>query len=539
MQEKLKGFGEKAKGFFSGMSRKTRVVLGTALGVVVLGAVVLAVISYNKPYTALFTGLTSDEVSSIVTYLNENGVTNYRVEGNDTILVPEAQEAQLKADLLMQGYPTTGFAYKTYREGVGSMSTESDRKIAYLQDLQDRMAGVIRCMDGVKDAVVTIAQGEDRTYILDSDNVIDASASVMVTMSGGMTLSDQQASAIRNLVAHAVQGLKIDNIAITDSKGTVYSGGDSTAGSGDASELKMKLEEEVNDRVRAQILAVLVPLYGEDNVRVAVNSTVDVNHTVGETTQYTQPDWAADGSTKGEGIIGSKVYDQEVVRGDGDTVGGVAGNESNSDISSYVENNTKTDGSETYIKNQGQTDYNVNTDKQQVERVAGTVSDLMVSVTINSATAGSVDTTELLGHVARAAGISSDVQADKISILSAPFYAQENSLLPAGGLNLPDWAIYAAIGGGALLLFVLILIAVLRRKSRRKKRLELEQMLRAVPGPSPAAVQKATESGADIMNIKTEKSIQLRQEIRRFAEESPEIAAQMLKNWLRGGDDNG
>ena len=30
----------------------------------------------------------------------------------------------------------------------------------------------------------------------------------------------------------------------------------------------------------------------------------------------------------------------------------------------------------------------------------------------------------------------------------------------------------------------------------------------------------------------------LRQDIRKFAESNPEIAAQMLKNWLRGGEEN-
>jgi flagellar M-ring protein FliF len=41
------------------------------------------------------------------------------------------------------------------------------------------------------------------------------------------------------------------------------------------------------------------------------------------------------------------------------------------------------------------------------------------------------------------------------------------------------------------------------------------------------------------MNMQTERSMQLRQEIREFVEENPEIAAQMIKNWLRGGEENG
>jgi flagellar M-ring protein FliF len=540
LQEKLKGFGGKLKEFFAKMSKKTRVILGCVLGALILAGVIFAIVMSNRPYAVLFTGLSTEEISSISTYLNDNGVSDFQVQGTDTILVPESQEAQLKADLLMEGYPTSGFAYETYRGGVGSMSTDSDRRMAYLQDLQDRMAGVIRCMDGVKSAVVTIAQGEDRRYVLDSSNVVDASASVMVTMQSGGTLSDQQASAIRNLVAHAVQGLEIDNIAISDSLGNVYSGGSGITGASDASELKLRLEEQVNNKVRTQIMTVLTPLYGADNVRVAVSSTVDVNHTVGETTQYTLPDWASDGSSGGEGIIGSKVYDQEIVRGDDGTVGGAVGNESNADISTYVENQAAASGNETYIKNKGETDYNVDTNKQQVERIAGVVSDLMVSVSINSAVSGSVNTTELVSHVGHAAGIAPNEQADKISILLAPFYNPDSGTVPSGnGLNLPQWVLFAAAGGVALLLLLLLLLAVLRSKRRKAKLVKLAAATEATQAAMPQTVDVVPPlDGADIMTIKTEKSIQLRQEIRKFAEDNPEMAAHMLKNWLRGGEED-
>ena len=540
MQEKLKGFGTKLKEFFAKMGKKTRIILGCALGALILVGVIFAVSMNNRPYAVLFTGLSTEEISSISTYLNDNGTTDFKIQGTDTILVPEAQEAQLKANLLMEGYPKSGFAYETYRKGVGTMSTDSDRQMAYLQDLQDRMAGVIRCMDGVKSAVVTIAQGEDRRYVLDSSNLVDASASVMVTMENGGTLSDQQATAIRNLVAHAVKGLEIDNIAISDTLGNVYSGGDGIASASDASKLKLQLEEQVNNKVRMQIMTVLTPIYGADNVRVAVASTVDLNHTVGESTQYTLPDWASDGSTGGAGIIGSKVYDQEIVRGNEGAVGGVVGTESNSDISTYVENQATANGDETYIRNQGETNYNVDTSKQQVERVAGVVSDLMVSVSINSAASGSVNTTELVSHVGHAAGIAPNEQTDKISILLAPFYNPDDGIVsPTGTLNLPEWALFAAIGGVVLLLLLLVILAALQSKRKKVKKAELAAMTQATQTPVMQPIDAVIpEDGADIMTIKTEKSIQLRQEIRKFAEENPEMAAHMLKTWLRGGDDN-
>ena len=45
--------------------------------------------------------------------------------------------------------------------------------------------------------------------------------------------------------------------------------------------------------------------------------------------------------------------------------------------------------------------------------------------------------------------------------------------------------------------------------------------------------------GADIMEVNTEKSMELRKTVRQFAQNNPEIAAQMVKAWLKGDDTGG
>lgn len=532
MKEKLKGALEKIKAFFKNMSKKTRILLGSLLVLLLVGAAVLIVVMSQTDYAVLFTGLNETDMSSVVSYLEENGATDYRIQNNDTILVPADQEPQLKAQLIMADLPGSGFAYSTYLDNVGSLSTESDRQTAFLFELQDRLSAVIRCLDGVKDAHVTIAQGEDRRYVLDSDNMVNASAAIMVTMQDGKTLTDQQATAIRNLVSRSVQGLEIDNIEISDSQGNTYSGG-GAADSSDASQLKLQLEEQMDRKIRSEVLQALIPLYGEENVRVSVTSTVDVSRRVGESTEYTVPEGAEDG----QGILGKEIYDQEVIRGDGGTTGGVVGTTTNSDIPTYVEGQLQADDNSTYVKNQGENDYSVNSNTEQVEHLAGTLTDVMVAVTINSSTAGNVNVGDLLPHVARAAGIGEDVQDEKISILAEPFYSPETPANPLPDVSLPSWALYAAIGGGVLFLLLLLLFALLRRRRRKKEEaLAAEEAAAAMPLMAAAPIPVA--EGADIMNIRTEKSMELRKDIREFADENPEIAAQMVKSWLRGGDDS-
>jgi len=533
LAEKIKAYWEKAKEVLGKVSKKIWITVAAVL--VILIGVIAFVVSSNNEYVVLFSDLNSSDVSTIVSYLETNGITDYRLENGDTVLVPKAQEPYLKMRLVAQDYGTSGFAYNYYTENVGMLSTESERNRAWLISLEEKLRACIITMDGVKDAQVNLTPGEDNTYVLDSGNKVGASASVLVTMRDGKVLTDDQAAAIRALVSKRISGLTVEYVEILDSMGNLYTADDDTQMSSDSSALKLQLEEKYNNLTRTNVMQVLVPLFGAENVKVGVSCTVDVNRTTQADTAINLPEWATDG----EGIIGSKIYDNYIVRNEGENAGGNVGTTSNSDLPTYVENETQPNGSEAEIGASGQVDYDNPRTETFTERTAGYLTDCMVSVSINSTMAGAVDTENLKLHVARAAGISDEYAASKISIYTGPFYVAPVEPEPEWPLPIPEWALYAGLGG--LLLFMLILILILSgNKKRRKKKeaalaaqqqMDLERMLAAVPQEEPM--------GADVMRLKSEKSMELRKDIRKFADESPEIAAQIVKSLLRGGDNDG
>ena len=209
------------------------------------------------------------------------------------------------------------------------------------------------------------------------------------------------------------------------------------------------------------------------------------------------------------------------------------GTSTNADLNQYVSEDGETDGEGQIVHVSGDKKYLVDETNQQVEHLSGTVSDVMVSVTINQAAADGTDAAALYPHVARAAGIATADQRDKISVLISPFYQADEPVLPVPE-GIPAWVIYAAAGGGVLFLVLLLVILLLGRR-RRKRRKELEAAgLAAVAQTETAPL--TPQEGADIMNLQTEKSMELRKDVRKFAEDNPEIAAQMVKSWLREGD---
>lgn len=543
MQEKVKGFLNKGKQLWTGAKKRTK-ILAAAVLVVAAGAIVAVVVaSQNQPYATLFTELSQTDMTAITSYLTENGVSDFRIVEDDTIMVPADQEVQLKAQLVSQGYVNSGYAYNysTYLDNVSALTTESERQQLALYELNDSTSAVIRSMEGVKDATVRFTPGEDNTYVLDSGNVVEASAYAKVTMKDGVPLSETMANGIRNLVSSAIQGLKVENVTIVDSYGNTYAPDDGLGDLEDSAALKLRLEEQVNNTLEKKIMSVLEPVYGAENVSVSVNSIVDVDKVYTDSTNYSTEDWAADGSTNGEGIIGQKIYDNRLEADENGTAGGTVGTDTNADIPTYPENEGEMEPGNGVVSSTGQTNYLVDEENKQVQRVGGTIADVMVSVTINEAVSGGVDVDDLYPHVARAAGITTADQMEKVHILIAPFNTGDNTPVDTDedtttddGLLVDSWILYAALGGLVLFVLILVLVLLLIRRHRRKKAAalvaELEQSGEMLQEAAP------TPEGADIMEMQTEKSMELRKDVRKFAEENPEIAAQMVRNWLKEGE---
>ena len=237
VKEKAKAFLDKTKERLKKISKKVWLVIAAVLVVLIVAIAIMLTLN-KQDYAVLVTQVSDTEASNILNFLSEQGVTNYRVEDGNTVLVPAGQESALKARILMANLNQTG---NYYMENLGSFSTNEERSYAKIQDLEQKMAGVIRNFPDVVDATVTIAPGENRAYILDSNNVVQASAGVMLTMVEGKILSDEQASAIQQFVSNSVQGLEIDSVSIGDTAGNIYLTGEAL--DGDASAVKIQLQD--------------------------------------------------------------------------------------------------------------------------------------------------------------------------------------------------------------------------------------------------------------------------------------------------------
>lgn len=548
---KLKGLWEKVKDFFKNMSKKLRIILAAALAVVLIAVIALSVaLSGNKTYTQLYQDLTPTEVSEIMTYFQNNGVTDYQVNGT-SILVRNEQYASLLMQLAQAGYPKNASLYESYYEHVGALSTSSQEARTWQIATQQKLEASIRTIPNVLDAQVYINPGEERTYVLE-DISTETTAAVHLEMRSGTMLTDEEADGIRRLVSHAWSGMTVDSVSITDDVGNSYTASEGSPK--DAAELQQRMQERTNNQLRTQIKNVLDPIYGGENVSVAVNTSVEVNKRYLETTTYHQPD----GSYESGGLIGREEGYFALTRDGYELVGGVPGTTTNSDIPNYVEDAAQGVQNGDGVVSSYERENNIDTTLEQTEYLAPRIVDVGVAVTIKAAddVAANVDEERLREHIATVANIGGENPESRVSVLVVPLPAQPAEEPAPTGLFTPANMPYLIIAAVALLLLIIVLAVILgiRRKKKQKEeedqRIIEEQLgelgasgmlseLGIVP-PGEEGVQPPPTSGADIMDINTEKSMELRKTVRQFVQNNPEVAALMIKTWLKGGeDDNG
>lgn len=543
----------------SDKSRKMLMAIAGGTAAIAIIAVLVLKLGTNTDYSTLFTGLNQEEAQEVVALLQEEGV-DYRFNDKDgAIRVPAVKADQTRAELLSKGYPKSGFTYDMYRNNAGLMTTESDKKQYTLYDLQDRLGAQIRLFEGVQDAKVTIAEAAEQKYALQDNTNTDASASVVVTMEAGQSLNDSKAAAIKNLIARSVRGLNFTNVAVFDAD-TMMEVGGSAAGEdafGSAKDLTA-LTSLIENNISVNVRRVLEKLYGPGNVAVSVKGTLNMERLIQENTQYSTPEKINEQDKTGLLNREDTVNENSAASDQG--AGGVAGADANADTPRYTNQDNTQAIADSYSNSSATREWLYNSVKEQRQVDPGVLENATVGIVINTDDTTTVTNNQLINLVADSAGIPRDLANQSITIVRAPSQETVPVITPPeqpqtkeDGLPLP--IVIAMIAGGILILLLLLLLLMEKRRRRRKadeyvdapNMYAVEEEARAPETEAPPVNVLNTEAGLqmqaenaemerneEILNLRMQHSLKLKQNIGEFVDQNPQIAAKLVQSWLRG-----
>src|SRR3990172_282619 len=269
---------------FRSMTPGARITAGLLLAVVVVSVGYLFQHQSAGPDEFLFggQGLTNGEINQVEAALAQSGLNDYERQGSRMLIPMGLKDKYLAAIADAGAIPQSFHTYleSALDQGGPWESSEASRerlKIARQQEL----GAIIREMDWVEDAVVLYDEQQPRG--LRRTKLVTASVNVKPIL--GESLDPRRASTLQKLVAHAVVGMRPDDVVVTSlgaenglgSDGNVYP---------DAFDNEYYQTRVAYEQYKKQ--CILNALRDIPGVRVEVSAEID--NTLQETTQNMKPD---------------------------------------------------------------------------------------------------------------------------------------------------------------------------------------------------------------------------------------------------------
>lgn len=526
MNEKIKGILEKIKNFWTGTSKKAKILMIGGVVLVLLASIGLTAFLNYKDYVPLFDDLTQAETTEIMAALTDMKA-DVKLDSGGNIMVPKENEAQIRMELATAGYPKNGLSYYVIKDNSSMLSTDYERKQYENMQLQERIGASIKTLGGVKDAIVTISVPTENVFYLQETEA--TTASVIIHLEPGATLTKEQISGIQNLVAKSVAGLSTDNIALTDGNGNDLINNMAAANGGES---KMKLTKAIETDLTQKVNNVLDGPYDPDQYKVSVTATLNTDAVKQEATVYTP---SPDGDNSG--VINQESSSLAIANEDG-TVGGVAGTTGNTDVTTYAQNALTNGGVVTGINEN--TTYSVSQEITQTEKLDPAIDTVSIGIAINDPAMTPVARENLVQLVAFAAGVT----PQSVTVRNFEFAVPEEEPVAEPLLTPQQLLVFGGIGAGVLLLLLILLFVLTRGKKKKADGKAKKKGKRGKKGIEEAFASDQDaetdelfgamaadrlESIEPIHPLKDDK----KEKIKEFATTNPEIAAQLFKSWLK------
>lgn len=296
--------------FFKSLTPVKRMSVIASIAVSVAALVTIALMSVRKDYVPLVKDIAPDQASAVISVLETKKIPYEVVDSGRTINIPNSFlpstqmliMSEVGSEKLSQGlelFDKQSFGTTTY-----------EQKIKYQRALQGELIRSISTLESVSRAKVILALPEKKVF---SEESAAPTASVVVELHPGKSLTEDQVRGITYLVANSVENLKAENVSVVDSRGRILSkkSDDSLGNSAELMDSRRKIENYFQERIES----ILAKVVGEGNVLARVSA--DLNHRqVSKREETVDPDKTA---------IKSSQSDQESVEGNRSNPTGVAG----------------------------------------------------------------------------------------------------------------------------------------------------------------------------------------------------------------------
>ncbi|MCL5048074.1 MAG: flagellar M-ring protein FliF [Firmicutes bacterium] len=464
--------------------------------------------SSSPSYETLYANLQPSQAGQVTQKLSAAGIPYQLSDGGATVLVPDQYVNQERVALAEAGLPSGGTITFQTLAATGITSSQFVQNVDYQQALEGQLNSIIESIQGVSSAQVSLVMPSNSTFAI--GNTQTPTASVLVDLNSGSTLTSGQVQGIVHLVSSAVPELSANNVTVVDNNGNVLS-----ASSGSISASTDLSEENTYDSALAATLNNLLSLVvGPNNASVQVHAVMNFNQLSTKTNGF---EVGKNGKPITAPTSVSKTKDS--FTGTGSQAAGILGS-----------GQIPTSQNGKYLSTQSQTQSAVGSVTQIVNQAPGQVIKTSVAVLVNSAKVKTAQIAAIRSLITTAAGLNLKT-GDKIIVTALPFAP------PPKQLAITKTSLTASLFGhlptvGLLILILLMFFLSMRAAKKRKP------VFQEIPMTPLASIGAADNPTIELPAVSISGNSMLNQadspvtpDVESYIQTSPDEVASLMRNW--------
>jgi flagellar M-ring protein FliF len=565
MREFLRKLLEQFKALWGRWSLIQRLILGGIVAASIAAIVVMVSVSSGPGMAPVIdTPVVNEEQrAAIVTRINAEGVKT-QVSSTGVVYVPDEDAARrMRAILIREDLVPRGTDPWALFDRDRWTITDFERNVNLRRAITTMVTDHIRSLSEIDDANVVIEMPE-RTLFASDQNPVTASVIITPRPGSDITNDRKKIEGIQKLLMFAVEGLKPENIVITDQNGIVLN---DFAGMAEIDRLariekEIKIVRDTEAKYRADILRALQVNFSSDRVRdLNIKIDMDMSKKAVESQKITPiilkertPGLAYDDSEYVSSLTLSETTSTTSWKGTGFNPEGPAGVEGQtppayrdmSNLYGEVTQQTRTHNEEfnreeiteerspkidrisvsvnidgTWGRKRDEKGKAIYLPDGRVEREYTPVSPEELSKT-QALIEGAIGFNAARGDIVRV----QNIQIDR----SAQFAAEDAVLMRQRQIQI---TIIASLIGLTLLMIGFILFQVIRRAQEAARRKREEELARQHQLMREEALLRAESEGQEVaMSVEEQARMELQEKAINLAREHPADVAQLIRTWI-------
>lgn len=268
--------------FFNSLDTPKKIGMVAISVIILAGFVTIVSWATKTSFEVLYTDLNREDAKKISVLLEENRIPYQTANDGKTIRIPSDQVNRWRLEIATLGVNFSGTVGYEVFDNQSFGTTSFVQKVNKQRALEGELVKTIRHIRGIQRARVHLSIPESSPFVTEQKA---PSASVVIELDRGVTLSKAEIQGMSHLISSSVEGMRSENVVILDDRGARLSeniGDELTANTAN----RIALETQLNRKYEKQIEEILTRVVGEGKVIAKVAVQMDFTESISTETSY-------------------------------------------------------------------------------------------------------------------------------------------------------------------------------------------------------------------------------------------------------------